>query len=140
MYEQIQIQSRYRNQLIDITDKVNTLLNRWNAEEGVVTIFCPHTTAAVTINENADPSVCRDLLETLSKLVPAHQAHFTHSEGNSDAHIKSSLVGISLQVPVEGGRLALGTWQGVFFAEFDGPRSRRVWITFSSSGPLSQKQ
>jgi secondary thiamine-phosphate synthase enzyme len=130
---QLNIQSQSRNQLLDLTDKVEALLQREKWQSGILTVFCPHTTAAVTINENADPAVARDILETLSRLIPANQAHFTHQEGNSDAHLKSSLVGASLQVLVSQGRLILGTWQSIYFAEFDGPRSRQVWISFSPS-------
>ena len=100
MYEQLSIQTRQRIQFLDITDRVQTLLHRQRAKTGVVTLFCPHTTAGITINENADPAVCRDLIETLSRLVPANQNYFTHMEGNSDAHVKSSLMGVSLQVLV----------------------------------------
>ncbi len=133
MYEQLSIQTRQRIQFLDITDRVQTLLHRQRAETGVVTLFCPHTTAGITINENADPAVCRDLIETLSRLVPANQNYFTHMEGNSDAHVKSSLMGVSLQVLVENGRLALGTWQSIYFTEFDGPRNRQLWISFIPS-------
>lgn len=135
MYEQLSIPTRQRIQFLDITDRVQTLLHRQRAETGVVTLFCPHTTAGITINENADPAVCRDLIETLSRLVPANQNYFTHMEGNSDAHVKSSLMGVSLQVLVENGRLALGTWQSIYFTEFDGPRNRQLWISFIPSSP-----
>ena len=91
-------------------------------------VFVPHTTAGVTINENADPSVMNDLRMELNKVVPFEDG-YTHLEGNSAAHLKSSMVGCSCMVPVEGGRLALGTWQGVYFCEFDGPRTRKVWVT-----------
>ena len=95
---------------------------------GAVIVFVPHTTAGVTINEGADPSVVRDILESLRRLVP-RDAGYRHGEGNSDAHIKASLVGSSVTVPLEHGRLRLGTWQSIYLAEFDGPRTRRVWIT-----------
>jgi secondary thiamine-phosphate synthase enzyme len=91
---------------------------------GDAIVYCPHTTAAITINENADPSVPHDILLTLSELIPQHQPGYRHSEGNSDAHCKSSLVGCSEQILIKNGRLNLGTWQGIFFCEFDGPRSR----------------
>jgi secondary thiamine-phosphate synthase enzyme len=99
------------------------------ADSGTVTVFVPHTTAGVTINENADPSVARDILSFTSALIPP-SSDFTHAEGNSDAHIKSSLFSPSLTCLVEEGRLQLGTWQGIYFAEFDGPRRRKVWLKF----------
>ncbi len=126
----MQIQSRTRNQLIDLTGQVQDIVQKEGWHTGVITLFCPHTTAGVTINENADPAVSRDILETLSRLVPAAQAHFTHLEGNSDAHLKSSLIGVSQQVLLEGGHLLMGTWQNIYFAEFDGPRARQVWVSF----------
>jgi secondary thiamine-phosphate synthase enzyme len=97
--------------------------------EGLCLLFVPHTTAAITINENADPDVVRDLLVTLERLVPRH-GDYRHGEGNSDAHLKASLMGFSCQIPVSGGRLALGTWQGIYFCEFDGPRRRQLCIGF----------
>jgi len=115
-----------REQFIDITDRVAGAIEPADAT-GVCCVYVPHTTAAVTINENADASVVRDILAKLSRLVPADEG-YAHSEGNSDAHIKSSLVGSSVMIPVEKGRLALGTWQGVYFCEFDGPRSRQVQV------------
>ena len=123
----INIQTRKRNELLDITDQVQKLIQKNPNDNGTCIIFCPHTTAGLTINENADPLVKNDILNYLSKLVPASE-DFTHSEGNSDAHIKASLLGSSLQVIVEDKRLVLGTWQGIYFCEFDGPRSRSVYI------------
>jgi secondary thiamine-phosphate synthase enzyme len=125
----INIQTKKRNELIDITAQVQKIIERESAKEGICTIFCPHTTAGLTINENADPSVKKDILNYLSKLIPESE-DFTHSEGNSDSHIKASLLGSSLQVIVEDKRLVLGTWQGIYFCEFDGPRSRSVFIHF----------
>jgi secondary thiamine-phosphate synthase enzyme len=118
------ISSKNRNQMIDITEEVQSLLTKSGISEGIVTVYCPHTTAAITINENADPSVTHDILLTLSELIPQHQPGYRHSEGNSDAHCKSSFVGCSEQILIKGGKLNLGTWQGIFFCEFDGPRSR----------------
>ena len=128
MQTTISVRTRARNELVDITGLVRDAVSRLGLKDGVVTVFCPHTTAAITIDENADPAVARDLVRTLDHLVPADQAHFTHLEGNSDSHLKSTLVGASEQVLVEGGQLSLGTWQAIYFAEFDGPRSRRVII------------
>ncbi len=124
------VKTSSRNQLVDITSQVQAALGELGALDGVVTVYCPHTTAAITINENADPDVGRDLMETLNRLIPSRQSHFRHGEGNSDSHVKSSLVGCSEQILVESGRLVLGTWQGVYFCEFDGPRMRTVQVGF----------
>jgi secondary thiamine-phosphate synthase enzyme len=121
------LQSRQRCQLIDITDRIGEAVRSSGLREGLCTVFVPHTTAGVTINENADPTVVRDLLMELEKIVP-FQDGYAHSEGNSAAHIKSSLVGCSVQVAVSGGSLSLGTWQGIYFCEFDGPRRRFVQV------------
>lgn len=120
-----------RIEIVDITDKLREVVKNKGWSEGIVTVYCPHTTAAITINEAADPDVRADILESLNKLVP-YSDNYAHIEGNSDAHIKSSLVGSSQQVIIEHGRLVLGTWQGVFFCEFDGPRQRKVYIKFVS--------
>ncbi len=125
--EELRVQSRSKTELIDITADVSAAANRLGVGDGVVLVFVPHTTGAVTINENADPTVKEDILKVLNQVIP-WDAGYRHLEGNSAAHIKSSLVGASALVPVEGGRLALGTWQGVFFCEFDGPRRRKVWV------------
>ena len=128
--EQISVSTSRRTELVDITSRVEEVVRRAGMENGVCTVFVPHTTAGVTINENADPDVAYDILNMVDSLIP-FEAGYRHTEGNSAAHIKSSLIGASLQVPVEGGRLRLGTWQGIYFAEFDGPRSRKVWVSFS---------
>ena len=117
-----------REELVDVTGEVAAAVREGGVREGVCHVYVSHTTAGVTINENADPSVRRDLLTTLRRLVPL-SGDYTHAEGNSDAHVKASLMGSSAWVPVTGGKLALGTWQGVFFCEFDGPRTRRVRVT-----------
>ena len=122
------ISSRNRNQLIDITGQIRAIVRKSGIINGDVVVYCPHTTAAITINENADPSVLHDILLTLNELMPHHRAGYRHSEGNSDAHCKSSLIGCSEQVLIEAGRLNLGTWQGIFFCEFDGPRNRKVFV------------
>ncbi|MFP4629587.1 MAG: secondary thiamine-phosphate synthase enzyme YjbQ [Desulfohalobiaceae bacterium] len=122
----LQVKSGKREQMLDITTQVESLAREQGWQEGLVFLFCTHTTAGLTINEAADPAVGEDILSSLQKLIP-RQGEYRHMEGNSDAHIKSSLLGCSLQVPLVQGRLSLGTWQGVFFAEFDGPRSRRVF-------------
>jgi secondary thiamine-phosphate synthase enzyme len=122
------VSSNKRNQMIDITSQVNSLVSKSGITSGDVIVYCPHTTAAITINENADPSVPHDILLTLAELVPPHRSGYRHSEGNSDSHVKSSIVGCSRQILVDNGALNLGTWQGIFFCEFDGPRSRRVLV------------
>jgi secondary thiamine-phosphate synthase enzyme len=118
------ISSKNRNQMIDITGQVGSAVSQSGITNGDAIVYCPHTTAAVTINENADPSVGHDILLTLEQLVPRHHPGYRHSEGNSDSHCKSSLVGCSKQLLIRDGQLVLGTWQGIFFCEFDGPRSR----------------
>lgn len=117
-----------RNEMIDVTDKVQNLIHKAGISEGTVIIFCPHTTAAITINENADPDVVHDILQTLSSIIPHSKSDYQHSESNSDAHIKSSLVGCSETVIIKDGQMQLGTWQGIYFCEFDGPRRRNVNI------------
>ena len=124
---EITVTSSQRNEMIDITGRIEETIRLSGVREGLCYVFVPHTTAAVTINENADPSVRRDILATLSAVFPKDPSH-EHLEGNSDAHIKSSLVGASEIVAIEQGRLGLGTWQSVFFCEFDGPRTRKVLI------------
>ncbi len=121
------ISSRKRCEMMDITGRVQDIVRKADAAAGVCHVFVPHTTAAVTINENADPSVVSDILATLARLVP-EQGTYEHSEGNSDAHVKAAVIGSSRTVIIQGGRLALGTWQGIYFCEFDGPREREVWV------------
>jgi secondary thiamine-phosphate synthase enzyme len=114
--------------MVDITGQVDAIVHESGVASGSVIVYCPHTTAAITINENADPSVVHDVLMALDKVLPRSDPDYRHSEGNSDAHCKSSLVGCSEQVLIQDGRLTLGTWQAVYFCEFDGPRSRRVIV------------
>ncbi|HPM77168.1 MAG TPA: secondary thiamine-phosphate synthase enzyme YjbQ [bacterium] len=123
----LDVSTAAREQLIDITTRVQQALTTMGARDGMITVFVPHTTAGVTINENADPDVVHDILLALDKAVPA-QSRFRHGEGNSTAHVKSSLVGSSLQALVQNGRLVLGTWQGIYFCEFDGPRNRQLLV------------
>jgi len=118
-----------RSEMRDITSEVRRAVAEAGVREGLVTVYVPHTTAGVTINENADPDVVHDLLAALDRAVPWRQPFYQHGEGNSAAHVKSTLVGCSAAVPVVEGRLALGTWQAVFFCEFDGPRTRRVTVS-----------
>ena len=126
--ESITVKTDGRTQLLDITAEVSRVVAASGVQEGLCMVFVPHTTAGVTINENADPSVQRDVLKELNKIVPFEDA-YAHQEGNSAAHIKCSLVGCSCVAPIHGGQLALGTWQGIYFCEFDGPRSRQVRVT-----------
>ena len=126
--ESFSVRTGSRTELIDVTSRVEEAVRKSGVEDGLCCVYVPHTTAGVTINENADPSVRRDMLMELNKMVPLDD-NYTHTEGNSAAHIKASLVGSSVSVPLQGGRLALGTWQGIYFCEFDGPRSRRVVVT-----------
>ena len=121
------VRSSEREQMVDITRHVAEEIRSSGLREGVVVVFVTHTTAGLTINENADPSVTRDILHGLRSLVPLH-ADWHHAEGNSDAHIKASLMGSSVTVPVSEGRMALGTWQSLYLCEFDGPRLRRVVV------------
>ena len=125
--EQIQVRTSRRVEFLDITSRVQAAVKQSGITSGVCHVFVPHTTAGVTINENADPDVIRDIIRELDTFVPLDD-NYAHAEGNSAAHIKSSLMGCSQQVLIEDGRLALGTWQSIFFCEFDGPRSRSVWI------------
>jgi len=128
MMRQIVVETTRRCQMLDVTEQAARIVKEDGSDCSAVLMTVPHTTAGVTINECADPSVAEDILEYLDKLIP-ESARFRHSEGNSDAHIKSTLIGNSLLVPLEKGRMTLGTWQGIFFAEFDGPRSRKMQIT-----------
>jgi len=127
----IEVKTQAREELVDITARVREALVSSGVKDGICYVYVPHTTAAVTINESADPSVKEDILMTLRKIVP-DSLPYRHSEGNSPAHVKASLIGSSVKVIVEEGQLSLGTWQGIFFCEFDGPRSRRVFIKASS--------
>ncbi|MCX7817801.1 MAG: secondary thiamine-phosphate synthase enzyme YjbQ [Kiritimatiellae bacterium] len=117
-----------RSELVPVTDLVQAAVRELGVRDGVVTVFVPHTTAGITINENADPDVVRDLLTALERLVP-WRSDWAHEEGNAAAHVKASLMGSSVRVLVEGGRLRLGTWQGIFLCEFDGPRTRQIWVS-----------
>lgn len=127
--KEITVQTRSRFEMIDITAAVQKVIREEKIESGIGLVYTPHTTAAVTINENADPDVPRDMLAALDRAVPL-SANYRHSEGNSAAHVKSSLVGASETVIIENGCLVLGTWQSIFFCEFDGPRTRKVIIKF----------
>ncbi len=127
IWKDISLNSHNRNEFIDISPQIAAVVEKSGIENGFCTIFVPHTTAGVTINENTDPNVIRDMLLTFNRLVPK-LAEFKHTEGNSDAHIKASLVGFSCTIPVISGHLHMGTWQGIYFCEFDGPRNRKVKV------------
>ena len=122
----IKVRSREREQMVEFTDEVQRRLTESGAREGICLLYVQHTTAGLTVNENADPDVCRDMLHALRQLVPQHGMDFRHGEENSDAHIKASHVGSSVAVPFHDGKLLLGRWQGIFLCEFDGGRERQV--------------
>ena len=131
MIKIISIHTHGRTEILDITSEVQKTVQESNQKEGLCYLFVPHTTAGITINENADESVKKDILQELQKIIP-FQDHYHHLEGNSAAHIKSSLVGFTVIVLIEQGQLKLGTWQGICFCEFDGPRTRKVWVKIIS--------
>ncbi|NWG03277.1 MAG: YjbQ family protein [Syntrophaceae bacterium] len=133
MVQVFSLKTSAQTEFIDITHSIQEIIKKMGVEDGICTIFIPHTTAAITINENADPSVVRDILMELNKIVPFKNSYH-HREGNSPAHIKASLLGCSQAVLIESGKLVLGTWQGIFFCEFDGPRHRKVHVNVISNG------
>jgi secondary thiamine-phosphate synthase enzyme len=126
--QKLKLQTSQRNEMLDVTDRLTQLVRSQNITEGMLIVYVPHTTAAVTINENADPDVKSDLLAKLSALVPQREAYYRHAEGNSDSHLKAAMLGHAVTVLIEGGRLVLGRWQGVYFCEFDGPRERDLFV------------
>ena len=130
--ETLAFRTKQHDQFVDITGDLQDAVSRMDLRNGTVTVFCPHTTAGVTINENADPDVVTDMLAALGRIAP-WEAGYRHAEGNAAAHVKASLMGASADVIVADGRLQLGTWQAVYFCEFDGPRSRKIWLTASGS-------
>ena len=127
---EIRVSSQRRTQFISITSKIADVLANNGWQDGILTVFVPHTTAGITINENADPDVARDMETFSDELIPQSK-RFRHSEGNSDAHLKASFYGSSVQVIVRNGKMWLGTWQGIYFCEFDGPRDRKVYVAFT---------
>lgn len=127
MPSSISVKTRSRVDMVDITASVQKELSKTRVDDGVCVVYVPHTTAGVTINEGADPAVCHDMITKLNEMVPP-DAGYRHMEGNSDSHIKASIMGSSVTVIVENARLVLGTWQKIFFCEFDGPRSRKVYV------------
>jgi len=127
--EKLSLSTTKREDIVDITSSVQNFITKKKYISGIIIVYSPHTTAAITVNENADPDVRRDISAFLKKTVPQNFG-FSHMEGNADAHIKGSLLNFSQQFIVEGGKLQLGTWQGIYFMEFDGPRNREVWLKF----------
>ncbi len=127
----IKVNTRKRNEMVDITGNIQKIVTDENIQDGIAVVYVPHTTAGVTINEGADPSVQRDIIESLKKIIP-EAGDYHHMEGNSDAHIKASIIGSSVNVIIENKRLVLGTWQHIFFFEGDGPRTRKVYIEIIS--------
>jgi secondary thiamine-phosphate synthase enzyme len=130
--KQLTVRTKSQFEMVDITNQVRTVLRESNVKSGICYVFVPHTTAAVTINENADPDVPRDIIMELDKVIPLRD-NYRHMEGNSAAHIKASLIGSSKAVFIEDGHLVLGTWQSLFFCEFDGPRTRSFFVKLLSS-------
>ncbi|MBO4630736.1 MAG: YjbQ family protein [Lentisphaeria bacterium] len=130
--KELTVKTSKRNEIVDITGPVGEALPR-DMTEGICFIYCPHTTAAITVNENYDPDVKHDLLTKLERLIPHGECFYLHNEGNSDAHLKSSVVGVSQMVPFRNGQLELGTWQGIYFCEFDGPRTRKLRLYFQKT-------
>ncbi|VAX19034.1 UPF0047 protein Bsu YugU [hydrothermal vent metagenome] len=131
MLSELSVDSHYRAQLIDITSAINKIVRGAGLDEGACIVYTPHTTAAITVNENADPSVVTDIIHTFDNIIPWADPAYRHGEGNSAAHIKSSLFGCSCTLIIKDGQLLLGTWQGVFLCEFDGPRTRKVYVRIS---------
>lgn len=133
MIHTLHLQTNHRDEMIDITQHITKLLKQDAIEGGTAVIYCPHTTAGITINENADPDVKRDVLMRLNEVYPWEHPQYQHDEGNTAAHLKAITVGSSQTVLVAGGRLILGRWQGIYFCEFDGPRQRHALVQFTSS-------
>ena len=123
-----------RSEMIDVTSRVQKLVTKHAVSDGYVIVYVPHTTAAVTVNENADPDVKSDMLKKLETLIPKREPYYEHAEGNSDSHVKTSLVGNSAMVLIEDGKLVLGRWQGIYFCEFDGPREREMMVKIVNTG------
>lgn len=129
------VQTTLRSEMVEITDRVQKAIDRQRLKSGMVLVYVAHTTAGITINENADPDVKKDILAKLDILIPQNETYYQHDEGNSDAHLKASMFGHSVTLLVENGRLQLGRWQGVYLCEFDGPRERRVLIKLIELDP-----
>ena len=129
---EVNIKTNKKEEFVDISTEISKIVLKSGIKDGILTTFVPHTTAGITINEGADPDVKKDILSALTRIVPGNE-NYAHREGNSPAHIKASIMGSSVTILLKEGRLALGTWQKVFFSEFDGPRQRKVWVTLSEN-------
>lgn len=134
----VNVSTQSRNQWLEVTEHVQKAVRQAHIVEGYVIIFVPHTTAGVTINENADPDVRNDVLKKLGSLIPHQETYYQHGEGNSDSHLKASLMGSSVTVLIESGKLQLGRWQGIYFCEFDGPREREMLVKLVELNPKHQ--
>ena len=128
------VRTQSRSQIVDVTPRVAELVRQHNVRDGFAIVYVPHTTAAVAINENADPDVKHDFLQKLEAMIPKREPYYEHGEANSDSHVKTALVGNSAMVLIEAGRLVLGTWQGIYFCEFDGPRDRQMLVKIVQLG------
>lgn len=128
MIEEITVKTKERVEFVDVTEEIKNLVRKSGIKNGLVSVYIPHTTAGITINENADPDVVRDIIDVLEKMAP-RGGRYGHTEGNADSHVKASLTGSSVTIPVKEGKLLLGTWQGIFLCEFDGPRTRRLILS-----------
>ena len=131
------VETTQRNQIVDVTERIAKFVRQRGVKDGMLIVYSPHTTASVTINENYDPTVKSDMLQKLSKLVPHHETYYEHDEGNSDSHVKTAMVGNSATILIQDGRLVLGRWQGIYFCEFDGPRTRELMVKLLSFDPAS---
>ena len=132
------IRTHERSEIVDVTDAVRAIVRQHRVRDGMAIVYVPHTTAAVTINENYDPDVKHDLLKKLDTLVPKHESYYQHGEGNSDSHVKTAMVGNSATVLIEHGDLVLGQWQGIYFCEFDGPREREMMVKVVDFAPARE--
>jgi secondary thiamine-phosphate synthase enzyme len=128
------VNTKSRSEIVDITPRVAEIVRSSGVRDGICIVYVPHTTAGVTINENADPDVKHDMLRKLTEMIPKDEQYYQHGEGNSDSHVKTTLVGPSVTLIMEGGRLLLGTWQGIYFCEFDGPRTRNYHVKIMADG------
>ncbi len=129
---EVNIKTNKKEEFVDISTEISKIVLKSGINDGIITAFVPHTTAGITINEGTDPDVKKDILSALSRIVPSNE-NYAHQEGNSPAHIKASMMGSSATIMIKDSRLALGTWQKVFFSEFDGPRQRKIWVSLSEN-------
>ena len=132
------LETRQRSEIVDVTDAVRRIVRQKRVTDGMAIVYIPHTTAAVTINENYDPDVKSDMLKKLETLIPRHESYYQHEEGNSDSHVKTAFVGNSATVLIENGELVLGRWQGIYFCEFDGPRQREMYVKLVDFRPAQE--